>query len=69
MSCCAFCHNGQVTKQMQLMTFRQRSDKGYVRCQVMIMIHVCNTCGMQMADDGAEKIMDEAFQREYGKLP
>jgi hypothetical protein len=44
-------------------------DQGYVRCQVMITVNVCNDCRMQITDDGANKIMDEAFQRGYGKLP
>jgi len=34
----------------------------------MIMVHVCESCGMQWLDDGADQIMDEAFQREYRKL-
>jgi hypothetical protein len=31
----------------------------------MIMPHVCESCAMQWLDDGADKIMDEAFQREF----
>jgi len=27
------------------------------------MIHVCESCDMQWLDDGADQIMDEAFQR------
>jgi hypothetical protein len=69
MSSCGFSHSGQVTKQLRSVTFRQWSDKGYVQCHVMLMIHFCDTCGMHSTDDGADKIMDEAFQREYRKLP
>ncbi|HEY7248607.1 MAG TPA: hypothetical protein VH678_32485 [Xanthobacteraceae bacterium] len=65
---CAFCH-GQVSKQSQRMKFRQWSDKGYVQCEVMIAVHVCSGCGMQMLDDTADRVMDEAFRREYRKLP
>jgi hypothetical protein len=34
----------------------------------MIVVNVCETCGMQTVADDADKIMDEAFQREHGKL-
>jgi hypothetical protein len=34
----------------------------------MIMVHVCDACAMQTVDAGADQIMNEAFQREYGKL-
>ncbi len=65
---CAFCH-GHVKNQLQRMKFRQWSDKGYLRCEVMIPVYVCDICDMQMLDDTAERVMDKAFQREYGKLP
>jgi len=68
MSSCIFCRKGRVKEELQRMTFRQWSDKGYIRCEAMIMFHVCESCGMQWPDDGADQIMDEAFQREYRKL-
>jgi hypothetical protein len=68
MSSCIFCRKERVKEELQRMTFRQWSDKGYIRCEAMIMVHVCESCGMQWLDDGADQIMDEAFQREYRKL-
>ena len=65
MSSCCLCDNRQLAKQLQHMTFCQSSDKGYVRCEVMITVHVCDTCGMQTVEEGTDKIMDEAFVREY----
>jgi hypothetical protein len=29
----------------------------------------CDKCGAKSLDPGSEKILDEAFQREYDKLP
>jgi hypothetical protein len=35
----------------------------------MILIGTCENCGAKSLDPGSEKILDEAFQREYDKLP
>ena len=66
---CDVCKKGRVTKRMEAMAFRQWSDKGYVHCRVMILIGTCEKCGAKSLDPGSEKILDEAFQREYDKLP
>lgn len=50
------------------MAFRQWSDKGYIHCEAMVVVHVCDSCGMKTLDGSADKIMDEAFQREYRTL-
>ena len=51
------------------MTFHQSSDKGNIRCCVMVTVNICDVCGMRTLDEDANKVMDEAFQREYRKLP
>jgi hypothetical protein len=33
------------------------------------MVDVCDSCGFRTLDDTAMKVMDEAFEREYRKLP
>jgi hypothetical protein len=50
-------------------TFRPSSDKGYIRCWVIVTVDICDACGMRTLNEDANKIMDEAFQREYHKLP
>jgi hypothetical protein len=69
MSSCIFCRKGRVKEELQDLIFRQWSDKGYIRCEAMVMLHVCESCGMRSLDEGADKVMDEAFQREYRELP
>jgi len=69
MSSCVFCRTGQLTNKLERMTLRQWSNKGYVRYEVMVVVHVCDSCGMRTLDETAQKIMDEAFNREYRKLP
>jgi hypothetical protein len=66
---CEICKQGRVTKRMKEMAFRQCSDKGYVHCRVTILVGSCDNCGVKSLDPGSNRIMDEAFQREYDKLP
>ena len=68
MSSCIFCRKGRVKEELQRMTFRQWSDKGYIHCDVVVMVAVCGGCGFRTLDDDANKIMDATFQREYRKL-
>jgi hypothetical protein len=65
---CDFCRVGPVIKRTDEMAFRQWSDKGYVRCRVTLMIGVCSNCQARALDSGADKLFDDAFQREYEKL-
>jgi hypothetical protein len=66
---CAICKQGRVTKRTQEIAFREWSDKGYIHCQVTILVGSCDNCGVKSLDPGSDRIMDEAFQREYDKLP
>jgi hypothetical protein len=66
---CQICKKGHVIKRMEELAFRQWSDKGYVRCQVRVCMGTCDNCGAKSLDPGSETILDEAFQREYDKLP
>ncbi len=65
---CEICKQGRVTKRMEEMAFRQWSDKGYIHCRTTILIGTCNNCHVKHLDPGSDKILDEAFQREYEKL-
>ncbi len=67
-SVCVFCNKGRLIKHMEEMAFRQSSDKGYIRCRVTIEVGICDRCGARSLDPAADKIFDEAFQREYDKL-
>jgi hypothetical protein len=66
---CAVCKIGRVTKRMEQVAFRQLSNKGYVHCRVTILVGTCDNCQAKSTDPEAEKIFDEAFKREYDKLP
>ena len=65
---CEICRKGHVIKRMEEIAFRQLSDKGYVHCQVTVLMGTCDHCGAKSLEPGSEKILDEAFQREYDKL-
>jgi hypothetical protein len=65
---CEICKRGRVTKRMEEMAFR-RSDKGYIQCRVTILVGTCGNCRVKSLDPGSDKILDEAFRREYDKLP
>jgi hypothetical protein len=66
---CAICKIGRVTKRMEQVAFRQLTNKGYVHCRVTILVGTCDNCQAKSTDAEAEKIFDEAFKREYDKLP
>jgi hypothetical protein len=66
---CEICKRGRVTKRREEMPFCQWSDKGYIHCRVTILVGTCDNCWAKSLDPGSDKILDEAFQREYDKLP
>ena len=66
---CDSCNKGQLIGSLKEVKFQQWSKKGYVHFHVMLTVRVCDSCGTQSFEPGAEQIMDEAFQREYDKLP
>ena len=66
---CEICKRGCVTKRMEEMAFRQWSDKGYIQCGFTILVGTCDSCRVKSLDPGSDKILDEAFRREYDKLP
>jgi hypothetical protein len=66
---CMTCKAGRVTKRMEQIAFRQMSDKGYVRCRVTVLVGTCDNCRTKSTGPEAQKIFDEAFKREYDKLP
>jgi hypothetical protein len=58
-----------ITKRMEQIDFRRKSDKGYVQCCVTVLIGTCNNCQQKSTDPEAHDVFDEAFKREYDKLP
>jgi hypothetical protein len=66
---CLLCNQGHVLVRMEELAFHQSSNKGNVYCRVMVPIGICDNCGAKSLDETAEKIMDDAFQRAYQKLP
>jgi Cys-tRNA synthase (O-phospho-L-seryl-tRNA:Cys-tRNA synthase) len=66
---CDFCNKGRLISSLKEVKFRQWSKKGYVHFSVMLTVRVCASCGARSFEPGADQIMDEAFQREYEKLP
>jgi hypothetical protein len=65
---CDFCKTGHISQRVRDVAFRQWSDKGYVHCRASVMMGVCDHCQASMPAPGADKILDEAFRREYDRL-
>jgi hypothetical protein len=65
---CAFCKIGGVSRVTQQLAFRQWTDRGYVSCQVEIVVEVCDRCGAKSWDEDAEAIIEKAVRQEYEKL-
>jgi len=66
---CAICKTGRITRRMEHIAFRQMSNKGYVHCDVTVLVGTCDHCHAKSTDQDAERLFDEAFKREYDKLP
>jgi len=63
---CEFCRKGHNIRHLEDIAFRQWSDIGWISCRVAVSIDVCNVCNARTLR-GGDKILDEAFQREYDK--
>jgi hypothetical protein len=68
-SVCDLCKRGQLSSSSKELNLRQLSDKGYVHFRVTVAVDICDFCGDESLGVGAEQILDEAFRREYDKLP
>jgi hypothetical protein len=66
---CAFCNRGQLRNQEREFAFRQRTDRGFVVCRVVVPVGICDECGCETISDAAERIMEEAVRQEYEKMP
>jgi hypothetical protein len=65
---CDFCKGGHVTRHDQPIAFRQRTDRGYVRCRVTVPLGICARCGSGHWNEAAEAIVEAAVRREYERL-
>jgi hypothetical protein len=63
---CEFCRKGRVIQHLQDIAFRQWTDIGWISCRVAVSIDVCDVCNARTLQ-GGDKILEEAFQREYDK--
>ena len=66
---CNLCKRGRLSSSCKELNLRQMSDKGYVHFRVAVAVSICDFCGDESLGAGAEQILDEAFRREYDKLP
>jgi hypothetical protein len=66
---CDICNRGIVVREMQEIAFRQWTSKGYISCRVTIPVTLCPECGARNWDETAEALIEEAVNRELGKLP
>jgi hypothetical protein len=66
---CNLCRRGRVSSSLKELNLRQLSDKGYVHFRVTVAVGICDFCGDESLGAGAEQLLDEAFRREYDKLP
>jgi hypothetical protein len=66
---CPFCKRGSMLGEARQLAFRQKTDKGYVFCQLTISMNVCRRCGFTGWDDAAEAAIECAVRRQYATLP
>jgi hypothetical protein len=66
---CDFCRHGKVITRNDKISFHQKTNRGYVFCEVTIPTGTCDGCGARSWDEGAEAIIAEAVRRASEKLP
>ena len=65
---CIFCKIGSIAKSDQKIAFKQSTDKGYIFCDVTVLMDTCNHCGLKTWDHNAEAMIAEAVRVQYEKL-
>jgi hypothetical protein len=65
---CIFCKTGRIINGDQNIAFKQRTERGYIFCDVNILVDVCDHCGATSWDQDAEAIIENAVRREYKRL-
>ena len=65
---CALCKVGSLIRSDREIAFKQRTDKGYVFCRVMVPMDICDHCGWKTFNEDAEAIIDQAIRDGYEKL-
>jgi hypothetical protein len=66
---CDICKAGRLIRDVETIRFRQMSDKGFVNCRADVVTYTCDSCQTKTIDPAAKSAFDEAFKREYDKLP
>jgi len=65
---CLFCKTGRIVRADQMITFKQRTKRGFVFCHVTVRTDTCGDCGLKNWDHDAEAIIENAVRREYERL-
>jgi hypothetical protein len=66
---CDFCKQGQVITRNEKISFHQKTNRGYVFCEVVVPVGNCDRCGAKTWDEAAEAIIEDAVRRASEKLP
>jgi hypothetical protein len=65
---CDFCKTGTVVTTREAITFYQWTNRGYVRCSVVVPVGICSQCHAKSLSEAAEAEIEEAVRREIEKL-
>jgi hypothetical protein len=63
------CKTGCVVRREEEVSFKQRTDRGWVHCRVTVPIGRCEQCDAMEFDDGTEAVIEAAVRAAYDKLP
>ena len=65
---CYFCKQGRFVERTEEIAFKQWTDKGYVFCNVKLLVGVCDHCDSRDWNAETETIIREVVRRERDKL-
>jgi len=65
---CPVCRRGHFTRRIETIAFLQGTDRGPVRCEVTILVAVCDHCEYMTWGSEAEAVIEQAVRRAYDAL-
>ena len=66
---CPICKSGRFETRQEELSFLQWTDKGPLRCRIVVAVSVCGRCGYKTWNNETEAHIQEAVVQEYNNLP
>ncbi len=65
---CAFCRRGTIGFRPIELSVREMTDRGWVECQVRVVVGRCDTCDQMHLDESQDTAINTAVKRARDAL-